>query len=165
MPMSITSPGNTITIYQMVQSWLFETICILVAVQVIEIILPAKIFAAMHELLHSETWPKHEFSSFLIDTHLHGLLQRKPLCIPILHFCITSFRYVREPDLGGKKSILYQIWFLSPPGFQEDIGTDFCSILPNLGNFYIQLFALYSADFCSILPNLRDFFSEWFQIW
>ena len=52
-----------------------------------------------------------------------------------------------------KKSILYQIWFHSSPGFQQYIiqmyvvfyqiwvistifSTDLCSILPNLGDFY-----------------------------
>jgi len=30
----------------------------------------------------------------------------------------TGARFGRE-----KKSILYQIWFLSPPGFQQHIGT------------------------------------------
>ena len=76
------------------------------------------------------------------------------------------------------KSILYQIWFLSPPGFQQYIGTDFCSIIPNLSGFYnflpyivqifqyctqfgwfLRFFALYSTDFCTFLGWFLKFFA------
>ena len=85
--------------------------------------------------------------------------------------------------MGEKKvNFIPEIWFLSPPGFQQYIGTDFCSILPNLGDFckfylpyIVQIFAVFypvcvisflngsrslsarSGSFLKV-PNLEDIF-------
>ena len=69
---------------------------------------------------------------------------------------------------GRKKSILYQIWLLSSAGFQQYIGTDFYSILPNLGDFFGSRSGRYlsarSGSFLKV-PNLVDRYVSFCQIW
>ena len=56
---------------------------------------------------------------------------------------VYSSRYVQEPDLGGKKSQFYT----------------------RFGSFLLLVSNNIGTDFCSIVPNLVDFLSERFQIW
>ena len=56
------------------------------------------------------------------------------------------------------------MWFLPSPGFQQHIGTDFCSILANLGDFYnflpciVQISTKFGLFQLLMVPDLVDIF-------